>query len=198
MKIVCTSDTHGMHEQMEIPDGDILIHAGDISESSRPEDYIQFNDYLGTLPYPHKIVLSGNHDLLYELKYDNLAQLLSNAVYLKHGELRIENLKIWGSSWQPPLFGYQWSQIPKNIDLLITHIPPYGILDSTSFGRHLGSKQLLNRIQEVTPKIHVFGHVHESYGKEKQVISGKEVIFMNCTAIKGFGKKMNSVFVLEL
>ena len=66
MKIICLSDTHNQHEHLSVPNGDILIHAGDITSTGEREDFIKFNDWLGRLPHKHKIVIAGNHDFYAE------------------------------------------------------------------------------------------------------------------------------------
>ena len=68
MKIVCISDTHALHWDMkhEIPDGDVLIHSGDSTNIGEISDVKDFNNFLGTLPHKHKIIISGNHDFCYE------------------------------------------------------------------------------------------------------------------------------------
>ena len=198
MKVVCTGDTHGLHENLNIPDGDLFIHVGDISDSGRLEDYLSFNRMLSTLSHKNKIILSGNHDLLFELKTNSLTDVLSNGIYLKHGLIEIDSLKIWGSSWQPELFGRSWLEIPDHIDVLITHIPPFGVLDNIHGGKNLGSKSLLKIIHTLNPKFVVFGHVHESYGIEKRTYNGQETCFINCSAVVGFQKKLNPPIVFNI
>jgi predicted phosphohydrolase len=57
-----------MHRMVEVPDGDVFIHAGDITMAGEESIIKDFDDWLGTLPHKHKIVICGNHDLCFEDK----------------------------------------------------------------------------------------------------------------------------------
>jgi Icc-related predicted phosphoesterase len=182
MRIICISDTHNLHNQISIPDGDILIHAGDITSIGEKEIIINFNNWLGRLPHKHKIVIAGNHDFCFENEPVQTEKLLTNAIYLNNNGVEIEGLKIWGSPISPisKKFGSDWAfnitrgkeinkywnLIPKNTDILITHCPPFGILDNNDLGDKEGCKDLLELVQQVIkPKMHIFGHIHEAYGQ---------------------------------
>jgi len=108
--------------------------------------------------------------------------------------------KVYGSPWQPffcnwgfnfpspelnPMRAKEaakacWAKIPKDVDILITHGPPEGILDECPDGRHVGCPQLRRKLDEISPKLHVFGHIHASAGKDKVF----DTVFKN-TAILG-------------
>ncbi len=177
MRIVCISDTHTAHDQIIVPDGDLLIHAGDISGVGRPEEITRFNDWLGTLPHPHKVMIAGNHDLLFESEPTWARSLITHATYLEDSSIEIAGLKIWGSPITPWFMDWafnrqrgediqkHWELIPTDIDILITHGPPYGILDQTFDGRSVGCQGLGEVITQIQPKLHVFGHIHEAYGQ---------------------------------
>ena len=204
--MVCTSDTHGMHNYLKIPDGDIFIFGGDISETGRIEDLIDFNRFIGELPHKYKIIIDGNHDLSPE----KISQLITNAVYLQHELIEIEDIRIWGTSWQFWLSDQiqrkknqvnpqeLWQEIPSGIDILITHFPPYGIGDLTRSGKHLGSKDLLSAIRRIKPQYHIFGHVHESYGLFKEKINNFEITLINASATIGFGTNPNPPIIFTL
>lgn len=53
-----------------------------------------------------------------------------------------------------------WSMIPENTDILVTHGPPYGILDTNIQNQHTGCPHLLQRVLAIKPRLHVFGHIH--------------------------------------
>ena len=160
MKIICISDTHNLHKELKIPDGDILIHAGDMTCIGGIYEIKEFNQCLGTLPQRHKIVVAGNNDLYFE-SVPLLANLLiTNAVYLNDSGIEIEGLKIWGSPISP---NYQdwafnrergeairkhWEMIPEDTDILITHCPPFGILGFNNRGIHEGCQDLLEIVQQ--------------------------------------------------
>jgi predicted phosphohydrolase len=83
--VVCLGDTHGLHRKVAVPEGDLLIHAGDFMRTGiLLEEIVDFNDWLGEQPHPHKIVVAGNHDLLFETAPDKARRQLTNAVYLEN------------------------------------------------------------------------------------------------------------------
>src|ERR1044071_5799984 len=83
MRIVCISDTHSRHDQIEVPPGDVLVHAGDSTMVGRVEEIAKFDHWLGRLPHPHKILIAGNHDWLFEKEPSLAESLITNAVYLR-------------------------------------------------------------------------------------------------------------------
>src|SRR2546430_16820633 len=101
MRIVCISDTHSRHDRIEVPPGDILIHAGDATMTGRMEELARFNHWLGRLPHHYKIFIAGNHDWLFEKEPTLAESLITNAMYLRDSAARIEGLKFYGSPWQP-------------------------------------------------------------------------------------------------
>jgi Icc-related predicted phosphoesterase len=181
MKIVCISDTHSLHRRIpEIPDGDVLIHAGDCLGAGNLDDIEDLNHWLGTLPHRHKIVIAGNHDAAFQETPDLARETLNNAIYLEDSGVEIEGVRFWGSPWTPPFMDWwfmldrgqplreKWNLIPDNTDVLITHGPPKNIGDEASLGfrcYNAGCVDLLHRIDQLSLKAHVFGHIHEGYGE---------------------------------
>lgn len=178
MKIVCLSDTHTKHRQINIPKGDILIHAGDICHRGKDEAILQdFNEWLATLPHKYKIVTAGNHDYLLEQYPEKAKKWLSNAIYLEDEGTEIEGIKIWASPVTPRFLGLgfnrktrevirkHWEKIPLDTDLLITHSPAHKIRDKSFFGLRGGCRDLKEFLPLIQPKLHVFGHIHEDYGQ---------------------------------
>lgn len=182
MRIVCLSDTHNLHHETKIPYGDILIHGGDITAIGNKDVIIDFNYWLGLLPHKYKIVIAGNHDYCFESDPGKSEDLLTNAIFLNNSGVEIEGLKIWGSPNSPisPKFGSDgafniergqkirkyWELIPSDTDILITHCPPFGILDKNEMGDKEGCKDLLDVIQNrIKPRLHIFGHIHDQYGQ---------------------------------
>ncbi len=100
--------------------------------------------------------------------------------YLQDEEIIVEGIKIWGSPYTPWFYRWafnkkrgtalatQWNKIPPDTDILLTHGPVHGVLDTVVNEQHAGDKDLLKRIIEVKPKVHVCGHIHESYGVTKR------------------------------
>ncbi len=188
MKIVCISDTHNAHEQIAVPDGDILIHSGDATTVGNIEQISAFNQWFSSLPHKHKIFIAGNHDWLFE-KDNSLARSLldKSIIYLQDNFVNIEGLKIYGSPWQPRFYDWafnlnrgkelaeKWRWIPSDIDVLITHGPPFKILDEVPrqyFIENTGCEELRKRIEQIAElkklKLHVFGHIHCGYGVKKE------------------------------
>lgn len=192
-KITLISDTHNQHESVTefLEGGDILIHAGDFMTSGydtvQATKFFKWFDNIDN--YENKIFIAGNHDRWMESEdvkteltnYKTINYLQDEGLVLYYdgpnGDLMRDNVRIYGSPWQPEFFNWafnkprgekikeKWDMIPKNTDILITHGPPYGKLDFVLYDRvNVGCKDLLNRVEEIKPKINVFGHIHEGYG----------------------------------
>lgn len=186
MRIVSTSDTHTKHWNIDVPDGDVFVHAGDISFFNHSNDhYSDFDDWLVTLPHKHKVFIAGNHDVLFERDRKHALRLVPNGIFLQNKSVEIEGIKFYGSAFQPAYYNWafniyreedlakQWAKIPDDTDVLITHTPPYQIAD-VAYGNHgnlesVGCKALAKRLQEIYPKLHVFGHIHAGAGFKKQI-----------------------------
>jgi len=181
MKLVCISDTHSLHRHIpEVPDGDVLIHAGNGLGQGTLENIEDLNDWLGMLPHRHKVVIAGNHDWAFQEMPGEARAALSNAVYLEDSGVEIEGIRFWGSPWTPTFMDWafmlergeplcqKWQLIPDNTDVLITHGPPKGIGDEANLGfkcQNVGCVDLLARIHQLSLKAHIFGHIHEGYGE---------------------------------
>ena len=181
MRIVCLSDTHNCNEEIAVPAGDILIHAGDATIRGTIDEIVLFNEWFSSLPHPYKIFVAGNHDWLFEIDPKLAKSLFTESViYLQDSLVEIEGLKIYGSPWQPWFFDWafnlsrgeplaeKWKLIPEDTDILITHGPPFGILDFPPNGFSVGCERLRKRVEKIRPQLHVFGHIHFSYGKLKK------------------------------
>lgn len=183
MKLVLISDTHTMHEDVYLPPGDILIHAGDFTNRGSKSNVDDFFGWLErrSKEYAHIIFIAGNHDMSFEFKPDwfddTINSLPSNVHYLEDSEIIIGSIKFYGSPWQPEFHNWafnlprgkeladKWAMIPNDTDVLITHGPPLYLLDYTiRDGFNVGCKDLYERVLKVKPKLHVFGHIHEGYG----------------------------------
>jgi len=176
MRLVCVSDTHGYHDAMRVPDGDVLIHAGDLTKRGTLEEVRAAGEWLTKLPHKHKLVVAGNHDFLFERDPAAARALLTHATYLEDEAVEIDGVRFYGSPYTPEFFNWafmlprgealraKWSRIPNDIDVLVTHGPPHKILDRTAHGDHAGCEALAERVAELKPQLHVFGHIHEGYG----------------------------------
>ncbi|HXD88082.1 MAG TPA: metallophosphatase domain-containing protein [Urbifossiella sp.] len=176
MKVVCISDTHGSHRRLAVPPGDLLIHAGDVTVDGYLDELDDFNQWLGSLPHPNKVLIAGNHDFCFQEQASRARARITNAMYLEDDSAIVAGVKIYGSPWQPYFGGWAfnlrrgeplaavWAKIPDDADILVTHSPPEGILDRNRWGEPCGCRDLLNRVREVRPRLHVFGHIHEAAG----------------------------------
>ena len=174
MQIVCISDTHCQEADLVIPDGDMLIHAGDLTLRGTALQINQSLAYFAKLPHKYKVVIAGNHDFGFESKNPDIV-IPPEIIYLENNSITIEGIKIWGSPVCTPYYewAFMWDErkreilyesIPDDIDIVINHGPAYGILDFTTKQTNAGCEFLLKRLKEIRPKLFVCGHIHENYG----------------------------------
>lgn len=202
MRIVFTSDCHGKLTKIPaLPDGDVFVMAGDIlpnftraphMDAIRQEHALrELDSFFEKLPYKHVLLVAGNHDWIFE-KNRGARKSLKKIKYLEDEAIIIDGIKFYGSPWQPEFCDWAfnlerkgkalraaWDKIPEDVDVLITHGPPWGHLDQivptdgttvTKMGRdseHLGCELLADRVEKIKPRIHVFGHIHGSFGQKK-------------------------------
>ena len=220
MKITLISDTHTKHQNLnsDLPGGDILIHSGDFMNSGYDKsDVTDFFDWFSSIKgYDKKIFIAGNHDRI--LENDPTWSILTikdypNLIYLQDEGYSIydieddSSVKLYGSPWQPAFFNWafnlprngeelkaKWDAIPSNTDILITHGPPFGYLDIPG-GQSIrvGCEMLRYRVDELKPKIHVFGHVHGGYG---YYFNG-HTHFFNASVLNERYKYTNKPFIFE-
>lgn len=207
-RIVLISDTHGHHDTMDpIPAGDILIHAGDLTKHGALEELSGVAAFFAALPHKHKIIIAGNHDLCFEKNRDLAKRLLSGTTYLQDKVVTVMGLRIYGSPWQPRFGDWafnldrgeplreRWSLIPSDTDILVTHGPPFGILDITDVERcHVGCRDLLEAVHRIQPKIHVFGHIHCNYG----ITTHGVTTYVNASICDESYNPMNAPIVIDL
>ena len=175
MRILHISDTHNQHRLLhDLPAADLIIHSGDITFSGTGKEVVDFVDWFGGLDYRHKIFIAGNHDdCLYGKKTETIQRFLSAGChYLCHSGIEIEGLKFWGEPFfwsddENGRFPKIMAQIPDGIDILISHRPPYGILDTRKNISYGCPDLLLAVLLKVSPRYHLFGHVHDAYGIQK-------------------------------
>lgn len=224
MKITAISDLHGFYPKL--PGGDLLIVAGDLTASDQPWQYVEFETWLTKQPYKKKVIICGNHDKFMQQAHICIKPDEHEYTLLCDSGCEFEGLKIWGSPWTRWFEGVnpfcdafmlkteeelaeKFALIPDDIDILVTHGPPYGILDRVSHTREsVGSKALWQRISQVRPQIHCFGHIHEEYGKIPSVIWEESerfcesfaygTDFYNCSHVDRGYKPVNSPVTFEL
>jgi Icc-related predicted phosphoesterase len=185
------ADTHRRHREITIPVSDVLIHCGDFC-SFQNEDLQTLNDvdtWFSGLSTRHILCVGGNHDFLLQTQEFRFA----HAQLLEDNCVEICGLTFYGAPWCPYLSGFayyatddelmeHWKRIPNGIDVLITHTPPYGILDLPTLGvNHLGCPYLLNEMKRIRPRLHVFGHIHASHGLNKT----RDTQYINASIVGG-------------
>ncbi|EFX04273.1 phosphoric ester hydrolase [Grosmannia clavigera kw1407] len=187
LRVVCIADTHDLFPA-HVPPGDLLIHAGDLTNSGSPADLQLMLDWLTAQPHRHKVVVAGNHDAWMDPVARVAAGLTSplppdpvfatNVHYLQHRSVVLDfaagrRLTVFGAPdipvCGPASFAFQYDPdtppwkdaIPADIDILVTHAPPRHHCDL-----ELGCPGLLRELWRVRPALHVFGHVHWGAGRE--------------------------------
>jgi hypothetical protein len=211
MIITFISDTHNKHKYLtkDLPGGDLLIHAGDISSMGYKYEIQEFCDWFDEINnYDTKVFIAGNHDWGFQTKPDQCKGLLTGYKtidYLEDEELVLyfdglngdrseDNIRIYGTPWQPEFYNWafnlpkngeelqsKWNAIPEDTDILITHGPAWGILDDVidRRGLHLGCELLAKRVQKIKPKIHVCGHIHTGRG----IYEKDGTLYINASAL---------------
>jgi Icc-related predicted phosphoesterase len=181
MKIVVISDTHEQEEKVNLPDGDVLLHAGDITYRGNLDKLTKFAAWAAEQKFTHKIIIAGNHDRSFEdVRADQATSILRDhgLIYLQDSGIEIDSIKFWGAPWQPWFYDWafnvprgaeiakKWALIPEDTNVLITHGPPHGILDlvENDWGEyeHKGCEELRKKVDTLQKnlKLHVFGHLH--------------------------------------
>jgi Icc-related predicted phosphoesterase len=192
--ISCIADSHEWHRALEIRPCDLLLHAGDATYLSLKQSSIDdFETWIGEVPAPKVIFVPGNHDH-FAFKRSGHARRLQNVTTLINEGIEVMGLRIWGCPVMPlddaialrPIEQRRrvYDQIPEQLDILVTHFPPYGILDSSDGGlSHGGCRELLKSVLRAKPKVHIFGHVHGAQG----IVEIGNTTFINATVLDAKG-----------
>ena len=217
MRIVGFSDSHSYHNKLVIPDGDVLICAGDITFSGEIPIVASFCDWMKEQPHKHKICIAGNHEVGIERGYKRQpfleAMRRANIIYLENDIAEIDGINFYGSPITPAFMGWEfnrhrgkdiadvWSKIPESTDILITHGPPYGILDKAPRGAgtysNEGCQDLLDRVWELPKlKAHFFGHIHRDNNEAPEEIA--DVKFCNVSILNNAYNIHNDPVVIEI
>lgn len=202
MKIAHISDTHGCHRRLgNLPDADVLVHSGDFTMNGAESEALDFLEWFCDLSYSHKIFICGNHD---ECLYDaDISGLDENVHYLRNSGILIEGVRFYGV----PMFmndcittrqNRNYAEIPADTDVLITHTPAYGILDlDDGIGGEFinyGSEELLDRLSSLSPRVHLFGHIHRQHG----ILERGGIIYSNGAIMNEDYSKLNTPNIIEL
>jgi len=219
-RCVCFADTHEMHNRIEMPEGDFLFFAGDMSYVGSEAAIRDFGKYIRNLPHRHKVITGGNHDKSLEhqpisakswLGFGTQMQL-NSCYYLEHETIEIEGLKIFSSPFSPEFFPQHWSfqlrrgnhakkmwsKVKLGTHIVISHGPAFGILDYALGSRdHVGCEDLYNRLLEVQPVLHVTGHLHESRAVTQRS-EFPNTLFVNASICTVDYKPTNKPIVVDL
>lgn len=208
LRVVAIADTHLLHDDIELPDGDVLVHAGDVSGRGRLHELETFARWFEQQPHPHKLIIAGNHDFGLErpAERDDARALLSGVTYLEDAGVTIEGVHFWGSPWQPEFGGWafnlprgrvirdKWELIPPDTDVLITHGPPAGHGDLCFHGGRAGCHDLLEVVERIGPRYHIFGHIHEGYGGTRN----ERTTFLNASVCDAMYRPVNRPLVFDI
>lgn len=207
MRIVCIADTHGHHWQTLIPPGDVLIHAGDLVNWGNAQELSEALRWFGMHAHPHKVLVAGNHDRLFEENPDEAAALIPPGVtYLQDSGCVIGGVRFWGSPVQPRFcdlafnrdrgedIGRHWSMIPPETNVLVTHCPPHGKLDLIGDTEHCGCEMLRARLSEIKIHLHVFGHIHSGYGIDRLA----QALLINASVCNDYGRLAHDPIVVDI
>lgn len=223
MKFVVISDTHGDHRQMTVPAGDTIIHAGDMTANGRIGEVQDFIQWFDGLAFDHKLLVAGNHDWYLESDAAAFSELIESTSihYLNDTGVVLDGIRFWGSPVTPEFFDWafqckpgsdidrHWQLIPPLVDILITHGPPFGVMDQVPqesnkdpaaenvtmdcVSVNAGCRSLLERVREVAPIFHIFGHIHEGYGQQTQ----DNVRFINAASMNAQYRLCNPAVEFE-
>jgi Icc-related predicted phosphoesterase len=215
MKIWHISDTHTYHGLLKVPEGiDMVIHSGDATNPRDPyaseQEMLNFISWFGSLPIKHKVFVAGNHDLCIERNLVTKIDFMKNGiVYLENDYAEVEGIKIWGSPFTPT-FGQGWAfnkkrsalhdiwkEIPDDVDIVVVHGPPKGILDlayhQLNCIEFCGDEALRKRMYLLNPKLCLFGHIHNNediINAGTMKLSNHDTIYSNGSVVTDgkFGK----------
>lgn len=215
--LVLISDTHTKHLEIEDqlkqiytehPDS-IIVHSGDISYRGKKWEVEEFAQWYSGLPFKNKIMIAGNHDFLFEDSPEvakDILDRIGGIIYLNDSGGELEGLKFWGSPVTPWFHNWafnrveekineHWNLIPNDINVLITHGPPYLTLDATRMGLRVGCPRLANKIKGLSDlKVHVFGHIHEADG----IVEKNGVTYVNASILDLYYEVKNSPVILHV
>lgn len=206
MRIVAISDTHHQHYYVDLPTGDVLLHAGDFSFRGEKIEQMLVKEWIRRQAnnYKHVIFVSGNHDI--NFGPTQTCDLPNNCHHLHDSGIDIDGISFYGSAYTPRFGDWGWGEtedklakrfnhISKKTQVLITHGPAYSILDKNKNGQCCGSMSLYQKIKTL-PKLkhHIFGHIHEGYGQE--VI--EDITFSNVSILNEYYKIQNNPTIIDL
>jgi Icc-related predicted phosphoesterase len=220
MRLVIFSDLHDLEirrpkrlppVELSLPECDLALFCGDACNWGTWNEWVRFCRWYGRQKATFKLAIGGNHDnpLLYAKRAWAVIEAQKNSItYLQDSSTEVLGLSIYGSPWTPYFGGTEvfhhpagsaelravWARVPASTDILLTHGPALGLLDSTSEDGHLGDELLLEAIDRVQPRLHAFGHVHDSYG----ALQHGPTLVVNASLVDSGYNLVHSPVVLDL
>lgn len=202
MKITFISDAHG-NLNFKIQPCELLIMAGDMCPSTHngmesiilQENWLRtrFKTWLSKQPFNECIFVAGNHDWIFDLAPELVPKIHPNFNYLCDESIDILGLKVYGTPQQKKFNKWAfnrtsrqlkmyYSNIPENLDILISHSPVHNIFDYViNRNRRIGCTILEKKLNELRlpPKIFVSGHNHDDYG----IMKINKTTYINCSLL---------------
>ena len=208
MRLVVVGDTHGMHEELGTLEGDVLVHCGDFCDGFRedPRDIANVDSWFERQRFELILCVGGNHDFGAQRRVDCGEPVFQHAVWLLDQAYVHRGVKFYGSPWLPHLQAWafyqsaenlcaKWALIPDDTDVLVTHTPPFGILDQPrSRNINCGCPHLLERVEVVKPRFHLFGHNHASAGVQEN----HSTKFVNASVVDSSVSVVHSPVTLDI
>jgi Icc-related predicted phosphoesterase len=221
MKFVAISDTHNKHKELPVlPEGDVLLHAGDFTSRGYGKEIQAFGEWLNEQPFEYKVLIAGNHDIMFQRDPLQAIELLKEAcpdvIYLNQEAVVIDGIKIWGEPRQPA-FGHGWAfnvdrrwikstcwdKVPEDTDILLTHGPPYGYGDKVErifddeTDYHVGCQKQADLLFNSNISYTVCGHIHEAAGIYKTLNNAGGVV-VNAAVVNLRYEMTNPPVVFEM
>lgn len=221
MKIVVISDTHSLHNQLLIPECDLLLHAGDFTAHGHIPEANIFAHWFAKQPAKYKVAIPGNHDFCCEAQPALIKEIFTNlgCHLLIDNMITLDGLNIYGSPYQPWFYDWafnfpseepekslqakrKWSQIPDETNILLVHGPPYKCLDRVNTKGineewNVGCKHLLERIKQLSDlKLVATGHIHEARGS--MMLNNTHIINAACASLGSSFSKLRPPFHINL
>lgn len=207
MIIDCISDLHGHLPKLE--GGDLLIISGDLTARDSELEHFRVSQWMDEQSYKHIIFIAGNHDN-FCMNYTIMTE--QGISYLCDSMVEYEGLKIWGTPWTLTFPGMnpdckaftvntedklreKYAACPDDIDIIISHGPPYGILDLSKNEDRCGSLALRELMFRVKPKYLICGHIHECGGKSIDLVS---TICINASIMNEYYQPVNKPYRIEI
>jgi Icc-related predicted phosphoesterase len=216
MRLVAFSDTHGQHEEVTIPECDVVVFAGDACRYGSRDEFIEFVNWYVKIPAV-RILVPGNHDFCTQkyLGFGKEACLNRGIFYLADDFVTINGITFYGFPWTPPYGNFAWmadeaemydklKKISVDVDVMISHGPPAGILDRSRKTREFtGSSAIYRFITEEynwpnkrdrDVSLHIFGHIHENYGRNRS----NGCLFLNSSVLNLDYEMANKPHVINM